>query len=89
MKLLDENLHLTTVRPQGAFYIFPRVDMRSSDMKNDAEFVTTLLLEKLIQTTTGSGFGSPNHFGIVALAPRSIMTSCIEDIDAFCREHSK
>ena len=89
MKLLNENPHLTTVRPQGAFYVFPRIDLRSLKMKNDAEFVTALLREKLIQTTRGSGFGSPSHFRIVALAPEDIMTDCIEEINAFCREHSR
>jgi aspartate/methionine/tyrosine aminotransferase len=89
MKLLEENERFSTVRPRGAFYIFPRIDMRSLDFKNDREFVHALLKEKFIQTTRGSGFGAPNHFRIVALAPRSVMSGCIEKINDFCKEHSK
>jgi len=89
MKLLEENQYLSTVRPRGAFYIFPRIDMRSLEFKDDREFVHALLKEKLIQTTRGSGFGAPNHFRIVALAPRNVMSSCVEKINDFCREHSR
>ena len=89
MKLLKENEHFSTVRPRGAFYILPRVDMKSLEFKDDKEFVHVLLKEKLIQTTRGSGFGAPNHIRIVALAPRNVMSTCIEKINEFCREHSR
>lgn len=89
MKLLGENRYLSAVRPSGAFYIFPRIDMRSLDFRDDREFVHSLLEEKLVQTTRGSGFGAPNHFRIVALAPRNVMSNCIERINDFCKEHSK
>jgi len=89
MKLLEENRCLSTVRPRGAFYIFPRIDMGSLEFKDDKEFVHALLKEELIQTTRGSGFGAPNHFRIVALAPRNVMSGCIEKINGFCRKHSK
>ena len=89
VKLLDENPHLTTVRPRGAFYIFPRIDMRSLKFKNDKEFVGSLLREKFVQTTRGSGFGAPNHFRIVSLAPVSIIEEAIGQVNDFCKEHSK
>jgi alanine-synthesizing transaminase len=77
MRLLQENEHLNAVRPNGAFYIFPRIRLRDTDFKNDREFVQALLKEKLIHMTRGSGFGSPNHFRIVALAPKDVMNYCI------------
>lgn len=89
MKLLGENPYLSVVRPSGAFYVFPRIDMRSLDFKNDREFVHALLEEKFIQTTRGSGFGAPNHFRIVALAPKDVMSDCIERINDFCKRNSK
>jgi alanine-synthesizing transaminase len=88
LKLLHENEHLSVVRPNGAFYIFPRIRIREMDFKNDKEFVQALLTERLIHTTRGSGFGSPNHFRIVALAPKDVMNYCIEQVNEFCREHS-
>jgi alanine-synthesizing transaminase len=89
MKLLGENSYLSAVKPNGAFYIFPRIDMRSLEFKNDKEFVHALLKEKLVQATRGSGFGALNHFRIVALAPKDVMSDCIGRINGFCKEHSK
>ncbi len=89
MKLLGENPSLSAVRPNGAFYIFPKIDMRSLDFADDKEFVHALLGEKLVQTTRGSGFGAPNHFRIVALAPKDVMSDSIERINEFCRKHSR
>ena len=89
MKLLDENPCLSTVRPRGAFYIFPWIDMKSLDFKGDREFVHALLEEKLVQTTRGSGFGAPDHFRIVALAPKEVMRGCIEGVNDLCRRHAR
>ena len=89
MKLLKENPYLSAVRPNGAFYIFPRIDMGSLKLKDDREFVHSLLSEKLVQTTRGSGFGAPNHFRIVALAPEDVMSDSIGRVNDFCRAHAK
>lgn len=46
------------VRPQGAFYLFPR-----SPLPDDREFVR-LLQEERVLVTPGVGFGTPGHFRI-------------------------
>lgn len=46
------------VRPEGAFYLFPR-----TPIEDDVEFVR-LLQKKNILTVPGSGFGCPGHFRI-------------------------
>ena len=48
------------VRPDGAFYMFPRVP--DADM-DDVEFVNVCLAERLL-VVPGSGFGCPGHFRI-------------------------
>jgi aspartate aminotransferase len=52
------------VRPQGAFYIFPR-----TPIPDDVAFVKALL-QKRILTVPGSGFGTPGYFRIAY---------CVED----------
>jgi len=89
MKQLGENEYLSAVRPNGAFYIFPKIDMSSLDLKDDRDFVHKLLEEKLVQTTRGSGFGAPRHFRIVALAPKELMGDCMQRINDFCKVHAK
>ncbi len=46
------------VRPQGAFYMFPK-----SPVSDDVEFVRELL-SLLVLVVPGTGFGSPGHFRI-------------------------
>jgi aspartate aminotransferase len=46
------------VKPQGAFYMFPK-----SPVKDDVEFVKTLQ-EELVLAVPGIGFGGPGHFRI-------------------------
>ena len=46
-----------TVRPDGAFYIFPKVP----GGMDDVEFVNLCLEERLL-VVPGSGFGTPGHF---------------------------
>lgn len=89
MKILNQNSYLKTVRPMGAFYIFPRIEMRALKFRDDKEFVESLLKEQFVQTTRGSGFGAPNHFRIVALAPPSVMSESIERVNEFCRQHAR
>ena len=76
------------VPPSSAFYVFPKLEMQRLKFKGDKEFVRSLLLEKYIQVTRGSGFGMPSHFRIVALPSKEVLGEAIEKIDDFCKEHS-
>ena len=50
---------LTINNPDGAFYMFPKIDLEGfGKWKTDKEFVISLLKEKGICTVFGSGFGS-------------------------------
>ncbi len=89
MKMLAKNPYLETVRPNSAFYIFPRIRLDLLDLRDDSEFVEKLLREKYVQTTRGSGFGAPSHFRIVALAPKDVTEEAIRRINDFCDAHAK
>jgi aspartate aminotransferase len=52
------NFGYSVVKPQGAFYMFPR-----SPMEDDVAFVRELLQLKVL-TVPGRGFGSPEYFRI-------------------------
>jgi len=50
---------LTINNPDGAFYMFPKIDLEGfGKWKTDKEFVISLLKEKGVCTVFGSGFGS-------------------------------
>ncbi len=88
-RLIAENSLFEVVEPNGAFYIFPKVDLKKIGFKSDAEFVDRLLKEEYVQLTRGSGFGAPSHIRIVALPPKDILGYAINKINEFCNRHSR
>ena len=86
--LLKENPYLEVVRPNGAFYLFPKVDMKSLRFKTDKELVDRLLMEEGVQLTRGSGFGAQSHVRIVSLPPQNILEDAIGKLNAFCRKNA-
>lgn len=88
-KRINENPYLSAVRPNGAFYILPKVDFKALKLKNDREFVDRLLKSTGVQLTRGSGFGAPSHIRIVSLPPKEILEYAMDKIDAFCRSNAR
>ncbi len=85
VKLLNENTSLSTVRPRGAYYIFPKIDLKGLHFKSDKEFVDSLLKSRYVQITRGSGFGTPGHIRIVSLPPKETLGEAITKLNEFCR----
>ena len=68
-RLLNKIPGVTSVKPSGALYCFPRLDPDVYDIKDDEEFVLGLLRAKKILVTHGTGFNWPetDHFRLVTL----------------------
>ncbi len=70
-KRLNEIEGISTAKPEGAFYIFPKIEaMKENLWKNDKEFVLDLLHTKHVLVVHGSGFCptyGKNHFRAVIL----------------------
>ncbi|MDD3797452.1 MAG: aminotransferase class I/II-fold pyridoxal phosphate-dependent enzyme, partial [Lachnospiraceae bacterium] len=66
---------LSVVKPNAAFYMFPKIDSERFHITDDEKFVLDFLREKKILLTHGGGFHwtSPDHFRIVYLP-------CVEDL---------
>ncbi len=60
---------ITAVKPKAAFYIFPKMDTKKFNIKDDEKFVLDFLKEKMILLTHGGGFHweKPDHFRLVYL----------------------
>ncbi len=60
---------ISAVKPEAAFYIFPKLDVKKFNITNDEKFALDFLREKHVLIVQGSGFnwGSPDHFRIVYL----------------------
>ncbi len=60
------------VRPEGAFYLFPR-----SPVDDDVQFVQDLLQERIL-VVPGSGFGRPGHFRIAYCVDDAVITGAAD-----------
>jgi alanine-synthesizing transaminase len=60
---------VSCVKPQGALYMFPRLDPEVYPVKDDLQFVLDLLREEKLLVVQGTGFNwpDPDHFRIVTL----------------------
>ena len=88
-KRLNEIEGLSTAKPDGAFYIFPRIDaMDKGFWKDDKEFVLDLLHEAHVLAVHGSGFCSTygfGHFRAVILPPMETLEKAFDKLEGFMK----
>ena len=60
---------VTCVKPKGALYLFPKLDVRRFGIEDDVRFAMDLLQEEKVLIVHGTGFNwpHPDHFRIVFL----------------------
>ena len=89
-KRLNEIDGLSTQRPGGAFYMFPRIDcIEEGPWKDDKEFVLDLLKEEKVLTVFGSGFGEEfgkDHFRIVILPPEETLNEAFDGMERLIKK---
>jgi alanine-synthesizing transaminase len=76
---------ISCVKPLGAFYAFPRLEIPESD----EDFVRNLLLERQVLVVHGSGFGQApetQHFRIVFLPDEPTLARAYAGIAEFMRQ---
>ena len=81
---------LSAVKPEAAFYIFPKMDVAKFGITNDEQFALDLLKQAKILITHGGGFhwNTPDHFRIVYLPDVSMLkTACERFARFFSRYH--
>ncbi len=84
MRWCEATPRVSSVKPRGAFYVFPRLDIPESD----EDFVKRLLAEKQILAVHGSGFGEApgtRHIRLVFLPDERTLSRAYESISAFIR----
>lgn len=76
---------VTCVKPEGALYVFPRLDPEVYDIVDDEKLVLDLLLEEKILVTQGTGFNwpTPDHLRIVTLPWARDLAKAIERLGNF------
>ncbi|RLP30999.1 pyridoxal phosphate-dependent aminotransferase [Nocardia seriolae] len=76
---------ISCVKPKGALYAFPRIDLGMYKIHSDEQFVLDLLLREKIHIVQGTGFNwpHPDHFRIVTLPHADELEAIIERIGRF------
>ena len=76
---IDDIPGLEAVKPEAAFYIFPKMDTKRFNIKDDEKFALDLLKQKHVLITHGRGFhmDTPDHFRIVFLPNAEVLTECM------------
>jgi alanine-synthesizing transaminase len=84
-RLLNQIPGVTSVRPRGALYCFPRLDPDVYAIDDDEAFVIDLLRAKKLLVTHGTGFNwfEPDHFRLVTLPDVEVLADAIGRIADF------
>jgi len=86
LKRLNEIDGISCVKPEGAFYVFPKIHGVERRWKTDMEFALQLLKETGVLLVHGSGFDPIYGFGHargVFLPPIEILESAFYEIERF------
>ena len=87
-KRFNEIEGITAVKPKGAFYIFPRVEL-GKRWRSDEEFCIDVLKHTGIIFPYGSGFGRKygrNHFRSIILPPIEMMAEALDKLEEFMKK---
>jgi aspartate/methionine/tyrosine aminotransferase len=87
-KRLNEIEGISTTRPEGAFYIFPKIHGVGTRWKTDMEFVVKLLRETGVLIVNGSGFDpvyGKGHARAVFLPPIEQLDEAFNALEQFMK----
>lgn len=80
---------LSAVKPDAAFYIFPKMDIKKFHIQDDEKFALDFLREKHILVTHGGGFhwSAPDHFRIVYLPEMHVLKEACKRMQEFFSQY--
>ena len=91
-KRLNEIEGISCAKPEGAFYVFPKIHGVGSRWKTDLDFVLHLLKETGVLTVNGSGFDpiyGCGHFRAVTLPPIETQEEAFNLLEQFMKKKPK
>lgn len=80
---------VSVVKPEAAFYCFPKLDTERFNIHDDERFALDVLREKKILFTHGGGFHweVPDHFRIVYLPEKSVLEEAATSLKDFLADY--
>ena len=89
-KRLNEIEGISCAKPEGAFYVFPKIHAVGQKWKTDMEFVLELLKETGVLLVHGSGFDpvyGAGHVRGVFLPPIETLEQALNELDRFMKKN--
>ncbi|MGD9888584.1 MAG: pyridoxal phosphate-dependent aminotransferase [Halothiobacillaceae bacterium] len=82
---------VSCVKPQGALYMFPRLDPAMYPIMDDRQFILELLEEERVLVVQGSGFNwiAPDHIRLVFLPNADDLTEALQRFARFLEQYRK
>ena len=89
VKMVNEIPGLSAVKPKGALYCFPKIDIKKFNITDDVKFILDLLRSKHLLLVQGTGFNlkAPDHFRIVFLPDKSMLTEAMQRLGSFMADY--
>lgn len=90
-KAINDIPGLSAVKPQAAFYMFPKIDREMYRIDDDEQFVLDFLKQEKILLVHGRGFNwnQPDHFRIVYLPRVDELAEIQEKMEHFLRQYKR
>lgn len=90
-KALNSIDGVSAMKPKAAFYIFPKIDSKKYNIKNDEQMVYDFLVSKKILLVQGSAFNypTPDHVRIVYLPTVKQLNKACEEFEDFLKHYKQ
>ena len=88
-RIFNEIPGMSCVKPRGALYVFPKIDLSVHHIKDDQKFVLDFLLSKKVLLVQGTGFNwkTPDHFRVVCLPTVSELQLVADRLTDFLKDY--
>ncbi len=88
-KTFNEIPGLSAVKPMGALYLFPKIDVNKFNVTDDEKFVLDFLRDKKVLLVRGKGFNwpHPDHFRVVFLPNLEEMKEVADRMADFLKDY--
>lgn len=84
-ELINQIPGVSCVKPMGALYMFPKIDLNRFSIKDDQKMILDLLLQEKVLLVQGTAFNwpHPDHFRIVTLPREDDLDMAIQKFGRF------
>lgn len=88
-QMLNDIDGISCVKPKGALYLFPKIDVAKFNISNDERFVLDFLIKEKVLLVHGTGFNwpEPDHFRVVFLPREEDLQESLGRLERFLGQY--